>query len=90
MNVVERVKNWLRDAVIEGLGYTWNISFTNVPNLDIGDIKIKIPSDYEVALMWRNQGQTQKATAELMGIPQNRVKYLWRQAILKGDCEKRR
>lgn len=53
-------------------------------------VKVLPADEYEVALMWRNDGQTQKKTAELMGIPQNRVKYLWRQAIINGDCSRRR
>lgn len=75
----------------------WNIftpkkKVVKKERISLGDVTLynELGNEYEVALMWREQGQTQKATANLMGISQNRVKYLWRQAMLNGDCSKRR
>lgn len=75
----------------------WNIftpkkKVVKKEKISLGDVTLynELGNEYEVALMWREQGQTQKATANLMGISQNRVKYLWRQAILRGECERRK
>lgn len=83
MRLLEKVKSWFTPKRMK---VCWE------EQASLGDVALysSLGNEYEVALMWREQGQTQKATANLMGISQNRVKYLWRQAILKGECERRK
>lgn len=102
MKLLERIKRFFGFTHVGcGDGFYTNGKIGEKPKLkrpippkgqDVGDVPLytSLADEYQVALMWRLQGQTQKKTAELMGVSQNKVKYLWRQAILNGDCDRRR